>query len=420
MLFATLRALERGHASPLEVVEQALQGLSEADARYHLVHELRPERALARACALDGQRPTPSVPLLGVPVLAKEGMPLEHGAARLVERLGGVVVGWARRSERGWRAETTDIHRGPVRNPRDPSRGVGGSSGGSAAAVAACAVPLALASDAGGSIRIPASYTGLVGVLPRAHVLGDGSRVSWGLFAASLEETVWALDVVVGARHRSRLLAPFAAAGVPPHTVGLWRSAPDGRSPAPALERALEAALRELADAGTRVLDVTEALGAPWLELLEARAALDAIGARTRGEPLGDPALRRLADQDPSSVLARLGPLEAAIHAARERVGALFDELDAVVAPVTLREAPPALWPHELDTVLGEDARDPIGFAYVANLAGLAAASVPVGEQGPTVGVQVLAPSEARAVVTASWLADRLSPWVLSRERAPW
>jgi len=55
VLFATLRALERGHASPLEVVEQALQGLSEANARYRLVHELRPERALARACALDGE-----------------------------------------------------------------------------------------------------------------------------------------------------------------------------------------------------------------------------------------------------------------------------------------------------------------------------------------------------------------------------
>lgn len=208
-------------------VQAALKRIAATDAQVNAFTEVLAERAQTRAAALD-TRPAltgPDQPLRGVPFAVKnlfdiEGVVTQAGskierdkppAARdavLIRRLeaaGAVLVGALNMDEYAYGFTTENSHVGPTRNPQDPSRISGGSSGGSGAAVAAGQVPLTLGSDTNGSIRVPASLCGVFalkptyGRLPRTGSFPFvGSLDHVGPFACSINLLTRAYDAMQG------------------------------------------------------------------------------------------------------------------------------------------------------------------------------------------------------------------------------
>jgi amidase len=224
-------AVRRGEVSPVELVEHALDRIERLDGRLGAFVTVTADAALQQAKAAehavraaDGRENLP--PLLGVPIAIKDlnltkGVVTKLGSMLyrefvpdiddyVVESLrnaGAISVGKTATPEFGLACYTeTDIGL-PTRNPWDLSRTPGGSSGGAAAAVAAGLIPLAQGSDGGGSIRIPASACGLVGLKPaRGRVSKgpleiDSSRLSvYGGLARTVRDAAALLDAVAGPR----------------------------------------------------------------------------------------------------------------------------------------------------------------------------------------------------------------------------
>ena len=215
-----------GTASPTEVVESVLGRIDSIDGHIGAFACLQADAALDRAAALTAELALGQTrgPLHGIPVAVKElfdveGAPADYGSdvlageiaprdAHLVARLrraGAIVVGTTRSHEFGWGITTQHHTRGSTRNPWDRTRVPGGSSGGSGAAVATGMVPVAVGSDTGGSIRIPASFCGVAGLKPTYGTIGRTGGVALaptfdtpGALARSLEDAGLLVSVMSG------------------------------------------------------------------------------------------------------------------------------------------------------------------------------------------------------------------------------
>ncbi|MGI4780022.1 MAG: AtzE family amidohydrolase [Janthinobacterium lividum] len=224
-------AVRRGAASAVTLTQASLDRIAATDGRVNAFTDVLRERALRRATQVDvslasghAER-TRALPLLGVPFAVKNlfdiaGLPTLAGSkierdsaparsdAALVRRLesaGAVLVGALNMDEYAYGFTTENSHAGPCHNPHDLSRIAGGSSGGSAAAVAAGQVPLTLGSDTNGSIRVPASLCGVFGLKPtfgRLPRTGSHPFVSsldhLGPFARSARDLALAYDAMQG------------------------------------------------------------------------------------------------------------------------------------------------------------------------------------------------------------------------------
>src|SRR5580658_3992886 len=220
-------AVITGAVSAREVVDAALQRIAERDGALNAFTDVVAERARATAATIDAERSGGRVlgPLAGVPFAVKnlydvEGLPTRAGSAinrerapaerdsvliTRLERAGAVLVGALNMGEYAYDFTGENIHDGPSRNPHDLTRMTGGSSGGSAAAVAGGLVPFSLGSDTNGSIRVPASLCGLFGLKPtfgRLPRTGSFPFVSsldhLGPLARSVRDLAIAYDVMQG------------------------------------------------------------------------------------------------------------------------------------------------------------------------------------------------------------------------------
>ncbi|WP_319468572.1 amidase [uncultured Trichococcus sp.] len=221
--------LHKRKASPAELLEDAFAKIAKENPHYNAVVHTRKEKALQEAKSRDYSNTL----FGGVPILIKDlgqdlaGEPATSGSRLLkgyratktshfveaIERAGFIVIGQTNTPEFGFKNITDATIHGPSRNPFDKERSPGGSSGGAAAAVASGMVPIATASDGGGSIRIPASFTGLVGLKPtRGRVpVGPGSYRGWQGASVSfaLTKSVRDTALLLDALQTEQAEAPF-------------------------------------------------------------------------------------------------------------------------------------------------------------------------------------------------------------------
>lgn len=441
-------ALAQGKVTSVEATGAALDRIEASQAGMNAFRVVRRAAALAEAAEADrklaaGER----APLLGVPLAIKDdtdivGSPTAFGCggnfpaktqdAEAVRRLrisGAVIVGKTNTCELGQLPFTSGDAFGHTRNPWGSERTPGGSSGGSAAAVAAGLVPAALGSDGAGSVRIPASWNNLVGIKPQRGRIStwplpeafEGLTVH-GPLARTVADAALLLDAAAGP-HAGDLHTPPAlrvsdAVGRDP---GRLRIALSLRIPFTAtrtrLDREVEARVHATANTLRRLgHEVTVAdlhygvmMGATFLprSMVGIRKALDALPGATV-----DP--RTVANARTGRIL---GPaLFAARHAEtllRMRIGRFFDDYDVVLAPTTATP-PPGV--HEIDNI-GNWATDELitaccPYTWPWNVLGWPAVNVPAGftAAGLPVGAQLMGPanSEPLLVSVAAQLESEL------------
>jgi aspartyl-tRNA(Asn)/glutamyl-tRNA(Gln) amidotransferase subunit A len=194
--------IKDGKTTATAAVERSLDRIKHLEPKLSAFNTVMSERALERARALDAAAPTGA--LHGVPIAIKDNMctagvpttasskilagfipPYNATVVERLERAGAIIVGKTNLDEFAMGSSTENSALGPTKNPWDVTRTPGGSSGGSAAAVASRMVPIALGSDTGGSIRQPAGLSGIVGFKP---TYGRVSRYGLLAFASSLDQ----------------------------------------------------------------------------------------------------------------------------------------------------------------------------------------------------------------------------------------
>ncbi|MFS0694349.1 amidase [Streptomyces nitrosporeus] len=453
---ATAAAVRDGDSDAREVTEQAIARIGRLDPGIGAVLHTRFEAALDEVAA-----GLPDGPLRGVPMLVKDlgtevaGLPATGGSRLFAEgtarrdselvaryrRAGAVVLGTTNTPELGLNASTEPVLSGPTRNPWDPTRSPGGSSGGSAAAVAAGMVPVAHASDGGGSIRIPAAACGLFGLKPSRGRVSPAPRPTTlaGLVSVhhaltmTVRDSALLLDVAAGPLPGDAYAAPAPAAPFaelaarPPGRlrIGLLTALPDGPDVHPDCADAARAAAELCERLGHHVTETTARyrpddvgrtsgvlMGADLVAQIDARLA-------ELGRPLADddiePFTRLLYDTYRTLPAA---DVSRALRRAQEigwEVGAAFAGTDVLLSPALARPTPPL---GTLDTTDPESvyrhASVHSAFTSVYNVTGMPAMSVPFGHDGDglPLGVQFAAPLGGEGLLLA--LAAQLE------EAAPW
>ena len=367
-------AVRAGEISAVAVTEAALARIAARNMGLNCFTVVTAERALAKARAVDARRRSGADPgpLAGVPFAVKnlfdlkgvvtlagskidaEGPPAGADAT-IVQRLlmaGAVPLGALNMDEYAYGFTTENSHYGATRNPHDPARVAGGSSGGSAAAVAAGLVPLSLGSDTNGSIRVPASLCGVFGLKPTYGRLSrNGARLfaasfdHVGPFARSVADLAAAYDAMQGPDPRDPVCAQRpvepASGQIEQGASGLRIAVLGGHFAAAGLAATAVTAVAQALDAD-RVMEIAEAA--------RARAAAFLITA-AEGANLHLAKLKaRVADFDPMTrdrfLAGALVPANWVVQAQRfrnwyrEQVLALFREVDVLLAPATPCEAP--------------------------------------------------------------------------------
>jgi len=427
-----LGLLGRGETTARDLVERCLTAIEERNPELNAFVHVDAAGARAAADAVDATPHDERGPLAGVPFGVKDlqdcaGMPTTKGSrwfaggppvdrddlhvARL-RAAGAIPIGKTAAPEFGAWAYTASPALGVTRNPWDPTRTPGGSSGGSAAAVSAGMVPFCTGDDGGGSIRTPAGFTGLVGLKPCYGRIPtyDVTRLAQNAAVGSLTTTVpdhaLLLDVMAGPDDRDRTCLPAPAvcyADAVEHLDATGRRA----AWSPDLGFGLvDPEVRAICERAVAVL-----VDAAGLELVDHPLVLDdfvPVYARIEGVDMFvgvDPALwtERLDELDPlvapgwaSAARATL-PKLAAVEDARTRierqVGGWFTGADVLLTPMAAIPAFAAEGPMPTE-ILGRTVHGgmSVPFAMLANLVNLPAINIPAGVTagGLPVGLQVV------------------------------
>ena len=428
-----VEAVRDGRVTARRVVEDSLARI-EADASLHVWAHLNAESALTQADECDRlrQHGRPLGRLHGVPVGLKDiidsaGLPCECGAVAMAGRTperdswiaaalraeGAIIMG---------KTVTTELafmQPAATRNPVNPAHTPGGSSSGSAAAVAAGHVPLAVGSQTNGSVIRPASFCGTfaikptAGIIPRSGVLAtSGTLDQMGVFGQSLEDIGLLCDVIGGfdpadaasyPRPRPRMQAG-ATAEVPIEPNFVWFEMPYFDRLTPAARDGMEELLDALGERVERI-DAAESFAGfiAAQKIIHGHEYADLLGWILDETPQG------LSQGSRDAIALGRTYGQAAYDEAQEMrrqaisfFATLFTEFDAVISPAALGEAP----------LFEAGTGDPI-CQTIFTLAGLPAVTLPllVGDKDLPIGVQLVGGAEEddRLLRTASWMLTALA-----------
>ncbi len=432
-LAAAVRATK---VSARELTEHALGRIDDLDDSVNAFVATDAEGALKAARAIDERVAHGEDPgaLAGIPVGVKDledatGLPTTFGSAAwvgrppaavdsvLVARLksaGCVVVGKTNTPEFGWKPDTENPAFGATRNPWDLDRSPGGSSGGSAAAIAAGMVPLATGSDGGGSIRIPSALCGISGMMPSLGRVpaGGAEPPGWyqlssrGPVARSVVDIALALDAVVGPDPTDLRSLPVsesswqAAVEEPGVPLNVAWSPTLGYAPVDAEVRsACERAVAVLADLGAHVAEVDTVFPddpvLSWMTLASTYL-LNAVERFRDSEAWEriDPGVRAIADWATSLRAVEVARAEDDCYRLNRRLAQLFADVGLLVTPTTAAPAPRC---GDVGVINGVPDLNWVRFTYPFNLTRSPAATVCAGfaTHGLPVGVQLVGPQHA-------------------------
>lgn len=459
-----LYRLASGRTTSAELVRRSLDAIDASQPQLNAFRVVLRQQALADAAEADRKRAagadTERLPLLGIPIAVKDdvdvaGVPTRFGTvgdpapasadAEVVRRLraaGAVIVGKTNTCELGQWPFTSGPGFGHTRNPWSREHTPGGSSGGSAAAVAAGLVTAAIGSDGAGSVRIPAAWTHLVGIKPQRGRIStwplpeafNGITVN-GVLARTVTDAALVLDAAsgnaAGDLHQPPAVraADYVGQAAGPLTVAVSTKFPFNGFRAtlhPELEAALERVATQLRELGhtTTSADPDYGLRMSWNFLSRSTSGLvdwsyrfgplTAFDERTRsnmrmGRVLGEHVLRRARAQEAKT---------------QRRIGWIFNVADVVLAPTTAQPAPPV---HDFDHRSGLSTDRamiracPVTWPW--NLVGWPSINVPAGftSDGRPIGVQLMGPANSEPLLfSLAAELEAINGWVTKQPEVWW
>jgi len=431
------RRVAAGELSPVQLAECALAIARREEPRLNAYAALMPERALAVAAQRETEVRGGRVrgPLHGVPIAAKDNMyiagepcwkgslttsddpaPVSSPMVSRLENAGAVIVGRTTTPEFGWKAVGNSPRTGVTRNPWNTECNTGGSSAGSGATVASGAVPIATGTDAGGSIRIPASFCGAVGFKPTLGAIPvwpgtvNENLSHAGPLTRSVEDARCVFGITRGPDSRdpqSSFSAPLPATSSPLRVAVI--PTPFGVTPDAAVADVFDSAVAALA--GAQLADMTETS----LDRAAPREIFDALWVTGRGigfadtvrthREVMDPALARLADLAGDYSLPGFFTIMQQRRAFNEWAFSLFDTWDLLLMPTL----PLTAFAAEAEVPEGGQREAALPwttwtpYTYAFNISGQPAISIPIGlsSNGLPVGMQIVGPWSADLQVLA-------------------
>lgn len=441
--------------SPVELMEACLDRIHRLDPVIRAFVTLRSEDALAEARQMADRiaRGDEVGPLAGLPLAVKDledvaglpttycSLPFKDNVAQRdsvqVARLkaaGAIVVGKTTTPEFGYTFFCRNLLTGATLNPWHPERSPGGSSGGSAAAIASGMVPLATASDAGGSIRIPAAYTGCFGIKPQFgrvpmgpfDVIPWGGLTCYGPITRTVMDAALYLDAVVGDHpsdphslphprysYVERLREPL------PRLRIAWSPTLGYAVVEPEVLREAEAAARAFQELGHEVDEVEDVFpdpawawgivegGAMWMRIA------DKVERHREEFGRGFLAMAERGRHVTQEQYYRAQKVRADLI---NRLWQLFERYDLLLTPTVATEAVDARG-HLSMEIAGRQVENPLAyipFTYPFNLSGHPAATVRAGftERGLPVGLQIVGPRlREDLVLQAAYAYEQARPW---------